>query len=71
MRKVRRGVTQDQMADDVNRIMNVQDTKSSAPEMAELKDAVFLMADDDSGEVYFRLGGNFIIFCVDVVQKVI
>ncbi len=58
MRKFRRGVTLEQTLDDLDRIVNVQSTKSSAPEMGELKDAQLLMADDGSGEVYFRLGGK-------------
>lgn len=58
MRQVRRGVSLEQTVDDVNRMMNVQESRSAAPAMEDLKDAQLVMVDDDSGEIYFRLGGK-------------
>ena len=58
MAKIRRGVSLEQTQDDLNRTMNVQDTRSDAPGLKDLADATLVMVDDDSGEVYFRLGGR-------------
>ncbi len=58
MAKLRRGVGMEQLQDDLERILNVQESRTVVPDMTDVRERQFLMIDDDSGEIVFRIGGK-------------
>ena len=57
MAKIRRGVSMDMTLDDLERILNVQDSSNEIPEMERIDDNVFTII-NGTGEIVFRSGGK-------------
>lgn len=57
MRRLRRGVDIPQMQDDLERILNVQDSRDDVPEIGGVDDNR-LMIINGTGEIVFRSGGK-------------
>jgi len=57
MGKLRRGVSQEQLQDDLERVLNVQDSSDEIPDVKDRADNRFLII-NGTGEIVFRSGGK-------------
>jgi len=57
MGKLRRGVGMEQLQDDLERVLNVQESSDEIPEVKDRADNKFLII-NGTGEIVFRSGGK-------------
>ena len=57
MGKLRRGVSQEQLQDDLERLLGIQDSSDDIPEKERVSDNRFTII-NGTGEIVFRSGGK-------------